>query len=309
MPRPEGGTLLTRLTRILAALDASQASRAAFDYALALSRQSGAELIVVHAVPRRRVLERDADERLAWTSRLRLRAEHAKVPFSVRIRLGDPSGVVLHHARTLQPDVIVVGTHQRRGLDRLRIGSVADRIATRADVPVLLVPQGSQASLRPFSHVAVAVGFTPSAAPAIEQALGAAAAPDDRVSLLHVVPGFSAGMPSQYYRYGVAEYQAGLVRDARRRLEQAVPARHESGARLDTHVLVGDIETEISDVLSRIGADLLVVGVSTRGPVSRALFGSTAARILRRLRVPMLAVPETTAAVRRASGTPDKLAA
>ena len=309
MPRPEGGTLLTRFTRILAALDASQASRAAFDYALALSRQSGAELIVVHAVPRRRAIERDADERLAWTSRLRLRAEHAQLPFSVRIRHGDPTDVVLHQARLLQPDVIVAGTHQRRGLDRLRIGSVAERIATRADVPVLLVPQGSQASLRPFSHVAVAVGFTPSAAPAIERALGSAAQPDDRVTLLHVVPGFSGGMPPQYYRHGFAEYQAGLVRDARRRLEQALPARRESSARLETHVLVGDIETEIRDVLSRIAADLLVVGVSTRGPVSRALFGSTAARLLRRLRVPMLAVPERAAAVRRASGTPDRLAA
>jgi nucleotide-binding universal stress UspA family protein len=54
--------------------------------------------------------------------------------------------------------------------------------------------------------------------------------------------------------------------------------------------------TEISRVVDSIGADLLVVGVPKRAVVSRALFGTTAARLLRASRVPILAVPEAGAA-------------
>lgn len=302
---------MSRLSRILAALDSSRASRRAFDYALALSKQSGAELIVVHAVPRKQAIDQDADSHPAWTSKLRLRADYAGVPFSVKIQHGDPAEAVLLHAETLRPDVIIVGTHQpRRGLDRLRGGSVAERIASKATVPVLLIPPyGAEATSRLFSHVAVGVDFGPASAPAIERALGVARDPGDRVTLLHVVPGFSEGIPPHYYRFGMAEYQTGLVRDARRRLKEAVPAGGQPAAGLDTMVLVGDVPEEISQVLSRIDADLLIVGVSKRGPVSRALFGTTAARLISRLRVPMLAVPDTAAASHGEAGAAHKLAA
>jgi nucleotide-binding universal stress UspA family protein len=65
-------------------------------------------------------------------------------------------------------------------------------------------------------------------------------------------------------------------------------------ATIHARVLLGDASTEISRVVESIGADLLVVGVPTRGRVAKALFGSTAARLLRASRVPVLAVPEVT---------------
>ncbi len=301
---------MTHLSRILAALDSSRASRRAFDYALALAKQSGAELIVVHAVPRKQAFAEDAGPRLAWTSKLRLRADYAKIPFSVKVQHGDPAAVVLLHADALRPDVIIVGTRQRSGFERLRGGSVAERIASKATVPVLLIPPyGADATSRPFSHVAVGVGLGSASSPAIERALAVASQPGDRVTLLHVVPGFSEGIPPLYYRYGVAEYQMGLVRDARRRLEEAVPAARDSAAPVDTMVLVGDVPTEMSDVLSRFDADVLVVGVSRRGPVARALLGTTGGRLLSRLRVPMLAVPEAAAVGQREAATAHKLAA
>jgi nucleotide-binding universal stress UspA family protein len=116
--------------------------------------------------------------------------------------------------------------------------------------------------------------------------------PSDRVTLLHVVPGFSSGVPPHLYRYGVAEYQDQLLRDARRRLQLAVPVERHTPAAIHTRVLLGETSTEISRVVESIDADLLVVGVPKRGVVARALFGSTAARLLRTSRVPVLAVPE-----------------
>lgn len=301
---------MTHLSRILAALDPSAASRRAFDYALALGQRTGAELIAVHAVPRTQAFGRDAGARLDWTSRLRLRAEQAGVPFRVTIQHGDPADTVLLHARTLVPDVIVAGTHQRRGIDRLRGGSVAERIAAKATVPVLLVPpHGSPIGTHPFTHVAVAVDFSRASDTAVERALALPGGEVERVTLLHVVPGFSGGMPAKYYRYGGAEYQGALVEDARQRMEQLLRGERRSRATLESKVLVGDVATEIGQAVPRIGADLLVVGHSSRGAVSRALFGTTGARLVRRLRVPMLVVPEAADEDARQEAGPERLAA
>ena len=82
------------------------------------------------------------------------------------------------------------------------------------------------------------------------------------------------------------------MRDAQRRLQLTVPVERQTPAAIHRRVLLGDTTTEISRVVDNIGADVLVVGVPKRGVVSRALFGTTAARLLRVTRVPMLAVPD-----------------
>jgi nucleotide-binding universal stress UspA family protein len=81
------------------------------------------------------------------------------------------------------------------------------------------------------------------------------------------------------------------MRDAQRRLQLTVPVNWQTPAAIDTRVLLGHTTTEISRAVDSIGADLLVVAVPKRGLISRALFGTTAARLLRAIRVPLLAVP------------------
>ena len=301
---------MTQISRVLAAVDFSTPARGAFDYALALSKQHRAELVVVQAVPRRQPFSSEASERLALAAELRHRSEQEHVRFAHRVQHGDPAEVILLHARALHPDVIVLGTHQRRGIDRLRVGSVAQQVAEEAAAPVLLVPEREQTGeIKPFSDVAVAVDFGPSSAQAIEQALALASGPSDRITLLHVVPGFPSGVPPQMYRYGAAEYQSHLIADARQQLQLTVPIKRRTSAAIHTRVLVGDPATEITRAVDSIGADLLIVGVPKRGRVSRAVFGTTAGRLLRQARVPILAVPDGVAAVAQDQRTDLQLAA
>ena len=288
---------MNQISRVLAAVDFSKPARGAFEYALALSKHHRAELVVVHAVPLNQAFSWRAGERLALTAKLRQRAQQANVAFTDRVQQGDPAETILLHARSLRPDVIVAGTHQRTGIDRFGAGSVAERIAAKATVPVLLIPwRRRTVASGPFRHVAVAVDFSATSNRAVEHALSLPSGPADRITLLHVVPGFSAGVPPHLYRYGIAEYQDQLMRDARRRLQLAVPVERHTAAAVHARVLLGDTTTEIGRVVDSIGADLLVVGVPKRGAVSRAVLGTTAARLLRVTRVPMLAVPDVQAA-------------
>ena len=304
-----GGSIVQQVSRILVAVDFSKPARGAFEYALALSQRHGAELVVVQAVPLNQAFSWHARERFALTAKLRRRADRANVEFQDRVHQGDPAKIILSQARSLHPDVIVVGTHQRTGIDRFANGSVAERVAAKSTVPVLAVPYRRTVAVGPFNHLAVAVDFSAGSSRAIDHALALASNPTDRVTLLHVVPGFSAGVPPHLYRYGIADYQDQLLRDGRRRLQLAVPVKRHSPATIHARVLLGDTTTEISRVVESIGADLLLVGVPKRGVVSRALFGTSAARLLRVSRVPILAVPEGLSSSRHQEAASLKLAA
>jgi nucleotide-binding universal stress UspA family protein len=53
---------------------------------------------------------------------------------------GQPVEAIVARARQLRADLIVMGTHQRRGLSRLLMGSVAEGVVRRAPCPVILAP-------------------------------------------------------------------------------------------------------------------------------------------------------------------------
>ncbi len=59
---------------------------------------------------------------------------------SVSVQHGDPAGVILLHANSRHCDLLVLRTHRRTGLERLRTGSVAGEVTRRATCPVLVVP-------------------------------------------------------------------------------------------------------------------------------------------------------------------------
>jgi nucleotide-binding universal stress UspA family protein len=305
-----GGSIMKQFSRVLVAVDSSKPARGAFEYALALSKRHGAELIAVQAVPLNQAFGSHARERYALTAKLRRKADLANVRFQDRVQQGDPAKIILLHAGSLHPDVIVMGTHQRSGFDRFGVGSVAERVAATSSVPVLVVPARRRTSAVPaFRHLAVAVDFSAGSNRAIERALTLASDPGDRITLLHVVPGFAPGVPPHLRRSGLAEYQDQLLRDARRRLQLAVPVKQHTPAAIHTRVLLGDTAAEIGRVVESIGADLLVVGVPKRGIVSRALFGTTAVRLLRTVRVPLLAVPDVQTASADEEGLTLQLAA
>jgi nucleotide-binding universal stress UspA family protein len=54
-------------------------------------------------------------------------------------RTGDPGEAITEYAADLGADLIVLPSHQRRGLNRLLLGSVAERVARLAPCPVLIL--------------------------------------------------------------------------------------------------------------------------------------------------------------------------
>ena len=63
-----------------------------------------------------------------------------------RVLLGDPAEEILKYAQSEGIDLIIIGTHGRKGLEHIIFGSVAERVVKKSQVPVLTVnPYGKLA--------------------------------------------------------------------------------------------------------------------------------------------------------------------
>jgi nucleotide-binding universal stress UspA family protein len=142
--------------RILVPTDFSAGSEAALEMATSLARDSGGSLILAHieviplsaaggeylyAVP-----EPPTEELLAKLNSIVLPDSH--VPAERRLLAGDPADAIIRLAKTEEVDMIVMGTHGRRGLTRLLMGSVAEAVVRAAPCPVLTVKQPQHAAVK-----------------------------------------------------------------------------------------------------------------------------------------------------------------
>ncbi|MGS0895979.1 universal stress protein [Burkholderia stagnalis] len=147
--------------RILVAIDGSDTSRHAFDAALALAKTHGAELQPFYAVENAAIYYNVPgydpsilrDQLLAQGDALSKEfaqlMQAAGVKGETRISeassLNDVSSLILDGAKAFNADLLVLGTHGRRGFRRLVLGSVAEQCVRHASLPVLLIPSAAHA--------------------------------------------------------------------------------------------------------------------------------------------------------------------
>lgn len=141
---------------VLVASDFSEASGRAVELAVAMARESGADLHVVHVceIPTYGDFAASVDliTPLSEAADVRLRELVASLRdvspgASGVLKLGAAWEQILAAAAEVGADVIVMGTHGRRGVAHAILGSVAERVVRLSEIPVLTVR--SRASVRP----------------------------------------------------------------------------------------------------------------------------------------------------------------
>jgi len=136
---------------ILVPTDGSDASTAALDHALSLASQYDARIHALYVVDwepyglveegKSVIVDTLHDEGSAAVARVEEEAETVGVDVRTGVVEGDIHRQILDYATEEGVDLIVMGTHGRRGLDRLLIGSVTERVVRSSPVPVLTVRQ------------------------------------------------------------------------------------------------------------------------------------------------------------------------
>jgi len=144
---------MPRFSNILCPVNFDQGSLAAVPVAAELAREHKATLYLLHVVDLHLAPEpalSSAEAQTAAETKLE-RIGHQKLKagtrYEIQVMTGDPAVEVLQMAARLGIDLIVMATHGRKGLHRLVLGSVAERVVREARCPVLTVkPKATRAA-------------------------------------------------------------------------------------------------------------------------------------------------------------------
>jgi nucleotide-binding universal stress UspA family protein len=198
-----------------------------------------------------------------------------------------PSDVIIDAIEEYSCDLVIMGTHGRRGFTRLLAGSVAQEIVHRSPVPVITTHADADSQVPP-RKILVPVDFSDECLEAVEWANAIAPALGARITLLHVIqpiiyPEFYAldSLPEEHTRQVVKQCHEALEEIAQERLPD-----HSC----DVVVVEGHVADSVRRYALDHDQDLTVVASRGLSGVARAVLGSVAERLVRCCEVPVLTV-------------------
>ncbi len=289
--------------RILVPTDFSDASDRALEVAQQLARLFAAEIHLLHV---RILLE---DPHVVEEGRREMERLMARADQKTREALGrqQPSvgGVTIHpqlvrglsapesivqSCEDLGCDLVVLGTHGRRGLKHFFLGSVAERVVRTAPVPVLTVRPDAVVRELDGARILVPHDFSDRGRTAIDTAAVWARALHAGVTLLHVVepivyPEFYAVdiLPEDMLDTITARARENLEQLGRERLE-GIPVSAETVVGKASEAIVGAADPE--------KCDLVIMPTRGLSPLEHLLLGSVAEYVVRHAAVPVLTLRE-----------------
>ena len=290
------------IRRILLPTDYSACAEGAFTHAAYLADRYGAELHVLHVTePEGNGLDtcfddlRITPEDIAADLKLPL-PERDDRPADEPVSLieheetgPDPAPVILRYAEEHDIDLIVMGTHGRRGLRRMMVGSVTEEVMRLSPCPVFTVrrPDRMDRTVRPWTidRVLAAVDLSERSIFAARHAARLAATYEAKLTLALVID--AVMMPTSvvpYEEVPAIDFES-LQRQAEKdladladQLQEQVPALR---GHVEIRVEVGHPVRDLVEMIETTGVDLLVLGSHGRTGVERFLMGSVAEQLVR----------------------------
>jgi nucleotide-binding universal stress UspA family protein len=284
---------LVQIRKILCPVDFFPPSEAALWYAASLAKNYGAGLHVVHVIPPVSSFMASAAE----TGELVKSAHHESdvqlakmanelnasgVNASVEVRFGEIDREILNAIDEYDANLVVAGTHGRRGFQHWLLGSVCEHLLRRVPVPILTVRQGKGVTGFPgLKRILIAIDFSPGSTETASWGASIAQQFQAGITLLHVSDFVMGDVPDQY--------RSSLLQGIRLEMENLVPA--EASREITTSIEFGIPFQLILNVAESTKADMIVLGTHGKSTLDRMLVGTTAERVIRGAPCPVLAIP------------------
>jgi nucleotide-binding universal stress UspA family protein len=296
---------MIKIKKLLFPTDFSRCAGQALTHALHLAKRHQAELHVLHALvlhgyTNGKALIAEIDlveaqlERVA-ADRIRSVTKDLTVgiPVVVRAQKRGISGapVILEYADEHDIDLIVMGTHGRRGLEHIFLGSVAEEVVRFAPCPVFTVREAKEPiPTKTIERILVPVDFSTHSQKALTYARELAGAYDARLQLLHVIE--PVVYPSFYNldKENFFDWMDEIEVEAIRQLRQFVAAGGGNDVPVDHFVVRGRAATDIVDFAVSKHADLIVMATHGLTGMKRLYLGSVCEKVVRRSRCPVFTV-------------------
>lgn len=270
---------------ILVATDGSAESGAAVRFGATLARTLAARLTLLHVVPPPGD-PRDAD---ALMQSAQAEAGKGGVEASTRVEVGDPVEVIVKVRREVGADMLVVGTHARKGLARVVLGSVAESLYKSAPFPVAVVRKLDQAAPG-IGPVLAPVDFSEGATEAARAASHLAQKLGVPLTLVHVLP---EAVPPKGEEDPQAARRAALAlrHDAEKRIQGLIQTLRLGSKQVGHSLVTGVDSEEIVHFAGEIHAGCIVLGTRGHTGLLRVLLGSVTDQVLQHAPCPVLIVP------------------
>ncbi len=290
-----------QLKSILCPIDFSEFSAAAYRYALSLAEYYKARIVALHVVelwkyPFADYAAQEADyakfsRALGEGGAVQLEQfvkKHSATGFQPElvVHMGNSANCILSCAQKENIEVIVMGTHGRRGFDRLVLGSTTDRVMRKAACPVLVVsnPSDKDRSTGPdgrhrLSRIVYCTDFSNNSERARGYAISIAAEYGAELTLLHVAE-----------RHPDLAKVEALIIEHTRELDKLVSETERKNLRVKSIVKFGKPYQEIVRHTTEEQASLIIMTARGGDAVDRAVFGSTTYRVIQLGPCPVFAV-------------------
>ncbi|MCX8108358.1 MAG: universal stress protein, partial [Verrucomicrobiae bacterium] len=285
---------------VLCAVDFSEQSRLALKYSAVGAMSYGARLVVIHAhrfdIPpyftpaQIDTIKQQLDlARAGAVDSLRHYAGSVlgrianSLQIEYRVVDAHPVDAILDTASTENANLVVLGTHGRGGAKRLWLGSVAENVATHAEVPVFIVRQKQHE-------------FIDTATPEAPVRLKTVVVPTDFGPASRAALGVGASIAERFHARLVpvcvleSRDPAAAV-DAETKLKEWLGEDRQSTCVVEPVTRIGSAHDEIVAFINETRADLLVLGSGNTRIAGQPVLGRTTRLLLRKAPVPVLVVP------------------
>lgn len=292
------------ITKIVCPVDVlDEGDRRVLDYAVALATAIGARVTAIHVFDVPGYVHPEPDSSAARSYAERALSEHrerfdamlAPLPEDVvdaRLLPGVPHRRIAEEVASVGAQLVVMGTHSRRGLSRFFLGSIAERVVRTSAVPVLTVPRDPESIPMPPKSILVPHDLSTASRTGLELAHALRPGLHAAVSAVYVLEGEAgsegAWIPRWIGPEHVARHRAMVERAIRDDVAEVFGPEDQV---VQVQLLEGEVVDSVLQAQRSFGADLIIVGASGKDGVERILLGSYTADLLRRSEVPVLTVP------------------
>jgi nucleotide-binding universal stress UspA family protein len=283
-----------RMQKIMLATDFSERSDRALRRATLLAKEISASLVLVHVVDDDRprwIVDRDRKDAVRLLGELTRTVQDVDgLACEGSVVLSDPFDGIVQETRNKSPDLLVIGSHRRRLLMDVFIGTTAERTIRSVECPVLMVNAPPVGFYRRVLH---ATDLSDNSRAAMEGLAGLTIGANAACSLLHVfeAPALRVAMAHTLPK----EQQEDYLQDARASASQALARFVAASGVWRAEQIVRHEETtvanEVRQAAIELESDLIVLATHGRSGFVKLFLGSVAEEMLRMSQADVLVFP------------------
>lgn len=296
-----------KIKRILFPTDFSRCSDQALVHALSLAERYDASLAIVHVLlpleydpyelghhlPDLDKVQEEIDRLSASQINAAIdRKSYRDITINQSTTRGiSPAPSILEYAAREEIDLIVMGTHGRRGINHFMLGSVAEETVRLAPCPVVTVREKrNQSAMTQFNQILVPIDFSEFSRDAISHAKYLAADFGSTVRLLHIVeevihPSFYVTGQTSLTTW-FPEIEATSLKEMKKLADDAPGPQ----VPLEFHIKEGRAAVDIIGFAKKNLIDLIVMASHGLTGIEHLLLGSVAEKVVRMAPCPLFTI-------------------